>query len=144
MEAPTDAAIIGALPHRPPFRFVSALDQIEAGRRGAAYWRVTGEEDFFAGHFPGRPIVPAVLIGEALAQLAGLVGLGADGRPVDGRLARVDLKFENAVYPPAEIRLRAELVRRIGPLTLYDVHAEERLRPVARGSLTLAEAGGPP
>lgn len=143
-----DLDILAALPHRPPFRFLTRVDEIERGQSGRGAWLVTGREDFFAGHFPGRPIVPGVLIGEALAQLAGLVGLHVEGPRKDagGRLAHVDLRFDRAVSPPAEVGLHAAVVRTMGPLTQFDVRAEVDGRAVARGTLTLAlvsEAAAP-
>lgn len=131
-----EADIIDALPHRDPFRFLSSVDQIEHGRSGRGVWRVTGREGFFAGHFPGRPIVPGVLLGEALAQLAGLVGIHGSG--ADGRLAHVDLRFDRAVTPPAEVMLHAILSRVMGSLSQYEVRAEVAGEVVARGTLTLA------
>ena len=131
-----EADIINALPHRDPFRFLSGVDEIARGRSGRGVWRVTGREDFFAGHFPGRPIVPGVLLGEALAQLAGLVGVHGFG--ADGRLAHVDLRFDRAVVPPAEVILHAAVSRVMGSLSQYEVRAEVDGAVVARGTLTLA------
>ncbi len=130
------ADIIDSLPHRDPFRFVNRVDQVDRGRWGRGIWRVTGREGFFAGHFPGRPIVPGVLLGEALAQLAGLVGVPGSG--IDGRLAHIDLRFDRAVVPPAEVVLHATVSRVMGALSQYEVRAEVAGQVVARGTLTLA------
>ena len=70
--------LIDRLPHRPPFRFVTELRCVDPSAFEAV-WSVSGEEDFFRGHFPGEPIVPGVLITEALAQTAGLHLLSREG-----------------------------------------------------------------
>lgn len=76
---------IDVLPHRPPFLFVSEIVAVEPGRTATGRWHLSGEEAFFAGHFPGRPTLPGVLMVEALAQVGGIAVL-ADPRFAD-RLA---------------------------------------------------------
>jgi 3-hydroxyacyl-[acyl-carrier-protein] dehydratase len=60
------------LPHRPPFLFVDEIVELVPGRSARADWRLHGDEPFFAGHFPGRPVLPGVLQVEAIAQCGGL------------------------------------------------------------------------
>ena len=60
------------LPHRPPFLFVDEIVEIVPGESASSRWTVSGDEDFFGGHFPGYALLPGVLIVEALAQTAGL------------------------------------------------------------------------
>jgi 3-hydroxyacyl-[acyl-carrier-protein] dehydratase len=60
------------LPHRPPFLFVSEVVEVVPGERARGLWRLTGEEWFFAGHFPDRPTLPGVLMCEAIAQVGAL------------------------------------------------------------------------
>lgn len=67
------------LPHRPPFLLVDELTDLQPGRSASGTWRLTGQEAFFAGHFPGRPTLPGVLMVEAMAQLGG-VALLSDPR----------------------------------------------------------------
>jgi 3-hydroxyacyl-[acyl-carrier-protein] dehydratase len=100
---------------------------------------VTGDEPFFRGHFPGEPVVPGVLIAEALAQLSGLVGLHDDGPR--GRLAQADLRFDTPVIPPADIRLTSRLERSFGALRQFQVEARAGDAVAARGTLVLAVVG---
>lgn len=62
------------LPHGPEFRFVDRITEMQPGKSGKGTYRVRGDEPFLRGHFPGHPIMPGVLLVEAVAQLAGCVG----------------------------------------------------------------------
>jgi 3-hydroxyacyl-[acyl-carrier-protein] dehydratase len=63
------------LPHREPFAFITTIDEVVPGESARCLWELTGEEDFFAGHFPGRPTLPGVLMLEALAQTGAVAAL---------------------------------------------------------------------
>jgi 3-hydroxyacyl-[acyl-carrier-protein] dehydratase len=144
MAAPDLSTLIERLPHRPPFRFLTAVGSLDRDS-GDATWEVTGIEDFLRGHFPGQPIVPGVLLIESLAQLSGLVALHAAARDTEapsGRLAHVDVRFDRAVIPPAVIRLRVALEREIGALRQFSVRATVQDQPAARGTITIARIDG--
>jgi len=105
--------LVSLLPHRPPFRFVDAVDAHEPGASVTARYRVTGDEAFLAGHFPGNPVFPGVLQLEALAQ-AGAIALLSDERyagslPLFGGVE--DVRFRRMVKPGDEITLSVEIER---------------------------------
>jgi 3-hydroxyacyl-[acyl-carrier-protein] dehydratase len=106
-------ALVALLPHRPPFRFVDAVDELVPGERIVARWRVTGDEHFLPGHFPDNPIVPGVIQLEALAQ-TGAIAVLADERyagklPLFGGVEKV--RWRRIVRPGDELRLEVELER---------------------------------
>jgi 3-hydroxyacyl-[acyl-carrier-protein] dehydratase len=109
--------------------------QVRDGQSAEAIWQLTGAESFFTGHFPDQPLVPGVLIAEALAQVS---GLAAGVKTGQGRLAHVDVRFERPVPPPAEIRLESKLTRTMGTLCQFDVVARVGVDVVARGSVALS------
>lgn len=124
------------LPHREPFRFVTELTSLKPGESAQGIWHVTGSEDFFRGHFPGRPLVPGVLLAEALAQLSGIVGASGNSTG-EGMLARVDVRFERPVVPPARIVLKSTQSGATGQLRQFEVSASVDERTIASGTLTL-------
>lgn len=126
---------LARLPHGEPFRFVTRLESVVADDAAVGVWEVTGAEPFFAGHFPDRPVVPGVLLAEALAQVAGLIAPPADA--AGGKLAHVDVRFDRSVTPPAAVTLRAKLVRKVVSLQQFEVVAEVGGQTVARGTLAI-------
>lgn len=103
------------LPQRYPFLLVDRVLEIELGKRIKAYKNVTVNEEFFQGHFPDKPIMPGVLIIEALAQAAGVLGFKSQEKlPSDGYLyyfvGADEVRLKRPVVPGDQLMLEAELV----------------------------------
>ncbi len=101
------------LPHRPPFLFVDEVVEVVPGQSASGRWHLSGEEAFFAGHFPGRPTLPGVLMVEAIAQL-GAVALLADERyktklPLFGGIDSA--RFRRQVVPGDTLELSMQMHR---------------------------------
>ena len=122
---PVDSAEIERLlPHRYPFLLVDRVVEFEKDKRVLAYKNVTCNEPFFTGHFPGHPVMPGVLVIEALAQAGGLLTqLSRDPGAGDGQtfyLVKVDnAKFSRMVVPGDRLELDVELRRRIRNMAQY-------------------------
>lgn len=101
------------LPHRDPFLFVDRVENLEPGKRAVGYRKVNASDYYFKGHFPGHPVMPGVLILEALAQVGGVVMLSL--AELHGKIAyfmSVDFcKFRQTVVPGDELRLEVEVLR---------------------------------
>ncbi|MEG8039224.1 3-hydroxyacyl-ACP dehydratase FabZ [Sphingomonas sp. LR60] len=126
-EAPTDTtggpigpldivAVMAALPHRYPMLLVDRVEEIVRDRSIRAIKAVTINEGFFQGHFPGRPIMPGVLIIEALAQAAGVLAVESLGLAGSGKLvyfmAIEGAKFRKPVEPGVLLSLEVEFVQK--------------------------------
>ena len=108
------AGVLARLPHRYPMLLVDRVEELVEGERIAAIKAVTINEGFFQGHFPGRPIMPGVLIVEALAQAAGVLAVESLGLAGSGKLvyfmAIEEAKFRKPVEPGCLLRLEAWFV----------------------------------
>ncbi len=121
------------LAHRYPFLLIDKVVQLEVGQSITAIKNVTINEPFFNGHFPEKPIMPGVLIVEALAQATGLLGFKTmDTEPQPHLLyvlAGIDkVKFKQQVVPGDQLELYAEIIRHKGPVWIYK--AEARVKGV--------------
>jgi 3-hydroxyacyl-[acyl-carrier-protein] dehydratase len=144
---PLDAAgIQKLLPHRYPFLLVDRVVELEPNMRILAYKNVTQNEPFFTGHFPGKPIMPGVLIIEALAQAGGLLTqLSHDGQTA-GRMfymVKVDnARFKRMVVPGDRLDLDVTLKRLIKNMALYEGVARVDGQEVASAEVLCAEDRG--
>jgi 3-hydroxyacyl-[acyl-carrier-protein] dehydratase len=107
--------IMEHLPHRFPFLLVDRVLELEKGVSIVGYKNVTNNEQFFTGHFPGKPIMPGVLILEAMAQVSGILGFVTVGRkPADGLIHYLagssSVRFKRPVVPGDQLRLESRLL----------------------------------
>ena len=121
--------VMRRLPHRYPFLLVDRVLECVPGERVVAIKNVTANEQYFAGHFPGRPVMPGVLILEAMAQSAGILAFITAGVYPDENVrfyfAGIDkARFRRPVVPGDQLLLRATLERRIRTIWKFATVAE--------------------
>ena len=128
------------LPHRHPFLLVDYIEEMEPGVSAVGYKCVTFHEDFFRGHFPQEPVMPGVLIMEALAQTAGVLELSKPENK--GKLvfyAGMDkVKFKKQVVPGDQLVMTATFVKRRCTIAVVEAKAEVDGKLAASGTLTFA------
>ena len=138
-----DNSIDLGLPHRPPFIFVKELLSAEAGQSAVCLTSFEADDPIFAGHFPGNPLVPGVILTEALAQTAGIAAASAYPKnepPLFLLSAIRGMKFLRAVRPGESVRLSAEKLAATDQLMQFAVKATIGDLPVAEGQLVLSIA----
>lgn len=131
------------LPHRPPFVFVRAVINCDPGRAVEATTSFAAEDPIFAGHFPGNPLVPGVIITEALAQTAGIAaatGYPENAKPLFLLSAIRTMKFFQAIRPDEQVDLRAEKMGEVEGMVQFKVAASVKGITVAEGQLVLSVA----
>jgi 3-hydroxyacyl-[acyl-carrier-protein] dehydratase len=116
MEPMTIEQIKEYLPHRYPFLMLDRIVEWEQDKRLVALKNVTANEPYFPGHFPDHPVMPGVLIVEAMAQAAAMLGLLSSGQKSDGRnvyyfVGIDDARFKRPVRPGDQLVLEVELLR---------------------------------
>jgi 3-hydroxyacyl-[acyl-carrier-protein] dehydratase len=129
------------LPHRPPFVFVREVVACDPGKSVDARTTFDADDPMFAGHFPGNPIVPGVILTEALAQTAGIAaasGFPETARPLFLLSAIRTMKFLQAVRPGDRIDLHAEKIAATDRLLQFQVAATVKGNVAAEGQLVLS------
>ena len=135
--------ILKNLPHVFPFRMIDRILEIEPGKKAIALKNVSVDEPHFSGHFPGEPIMPGILILEALAQTGGLAfhALNEIQKEVVPVLAKIEeFRFKRKVIPGDQLVLEAEVLHVFSNLAKVKVLARVGEEPVAEGTLVLAKA----
>jgi len=138
--------ILERLPHAFPFRMLDRILEIEKGKKAVALKNVSIDEPYFVGHFPKEPIMPGVLVLEAMAQTGGLAFQSSfekeeEGIPV---LARVEeFRLKRRVGPGDRLIIEAEVLHIFSNLAKVKVLARVEGEPVAEGTLILAKGHGP-
>ena len=135
--------VLNALPHRYPFLLVDRIVELEPGKRIVGLKAVSMNEPFFTGHFPGRPVMPGVLILECMAQTGAILArLTPEGAPTEKNLFLVgadSVKWKKQVVPGDSLRIEMTFVKRRRPL--WVLHGEVTVdgKVVASGDISACE-----
>ena len=139
--------VMAALPHRYPMLLVDRVEELILDRSIAAIKAVTINEGFFQGHFPGRPIMPGVLIVEALAQAAGILAVESLGLAGSGKLVYFmgieEAKFRAPVEPGVLLRLNVAFVQKRASVCKFEGKAYIGDKLAAQASFTAMIADPP-
>jgi len=136
----TTQEIMEILPHRHPFLLIDTIEELEPGKRAVGKKCVTFSEPYFAGHFPGNPVMPGVLIIEALAQTGAAAILSLqENRGKTAYFAGIDkAKFKQMVRPGDVLTLETQIIRTKGPIGVGEAVATVDGKLVAKAELTFA------
>lgn len=140
MSVLTTKEILDILPHRQPFMLVDTIEELVAGTKAVGKKCVTYNEPFFAGHFPGEPVMPGVLIIEALAQVGAVAILSMPENK--GKLAFFggikEARFKGRVVPGDVLMMETEIIKMKGPIGVGSARAYVEGKLVAQAELTFA------
>ncbi len=130
------------IPQREPFLMVDEVEECISGESAIAYKNVNKDEWYFKGHFPGNPIMPGVLICEALAQTGAVAILSMEeNKGKNALFGGIDkMKFKKMVTPGDRLKLEVKIIKRKGPIGVGEAIASVDEKIVAKGELTFAIA----
>lgn len=132
--------IMEIIPQRSPFLMIDRVEEYIPGESAIAYKNVCINEPFFQGHFPGNPIMPGVLIVEAMAQTGAVAVLSLEeNKGKNALFGGIDkLKFKKQVVPGDVLKLEVKIIKRKGPIGVGEAVATVDDKVVAKGELTFA------
>ncbi|MCI8706673.1 MAG: 3-hydroxyacyl-ACP dehydratase FabZ [Lachnospiraceae bacterium] len=132
--------IMEIIPHRQPFLLIDTIEELEPGKRAVGKKCVTYNEPFFAGHFPGEPVMPGVLIVEALAQTGAVAILSQpDFKGKTAYFGAINnARFKQKVVPGDVLMLELEIVRQKGPIGIGTAKATVNGKVAVQAELTFA------
>lgn len=140
MSVLTTKEVLEIIPHRQPFMLIDTIEELEPGVKAVGKKCVTYNEPFFAGHFPGEPVMPGVLIVEALAQVGAVAILSMPENK--GKLAFFggikEAKFKGMVKPGDVLMLETEIIKMKGPIGVGSANAYVDGKLVCKAELTFA------
>ena len=140
MSVYTAKEIMEIIPHRQPFMLIDTIEELEQGVRALGKKCVSFNEPFFAGHFPGNPVMPGVLIIEALAQTGAVALLGLpEWKGKTAYFVGIDkVRFKQKVYPGDVLMLETKIIKVKGPIGVGEAVATVDGKVVAKAELTFA------
>ncbi len=128
------------IPQREPFLMIDEVEEYKPGESAIAYKNVDASEWYFKGHFPGNPIMPGVLITEALAQTGAVAILSMEeNKGKNALFGGIDkMKFKKVVVPGDRLKLEVKIIKRKGPIGVGEAIATVDGVVAAKGELTFA------
>lgn len=140
MSVYTTKEIMDIIPHRHPFLLIDSIEELEEGKRAVGKKCVSFNEPYFAGHFPNNPVMPGVLIIEAMAQTGAVAILGLpEWKGKTAYFVGIDqAKFKKKVHPGDVLLLETKIVKIKGPIGVGEALATVDGKLVAKAQLTFA------